>query len=167
MKTENSIECTKIIPLTGLLNQSPLLNTLHKSVKLEIPEINGHRKALSNIFNRLGIDNIQQVLISEPKLNKEVLSELANNFFTSNFPRKAEELVRKMTMPEFGFTDSKQPVQHASALATINKPQSDIQKQIIAEIKNRSAESMQELNQSRSVENEKTQTKDNNLDSFF
>lgn len=92
MKSENSIECSKIIPLTGILNQSPLLNTLHKSVKLEIPEINNQRRALSNIFNRLGIDNIQQVIISEPKLNKEVLSELANNFFTSSFPQKLKNL---------------------------------------------------------------------------
>ncbi len=165
MKSENSIECSKIIPLTGILNQSPLLNTLHKSVKLEIPEINNQRRALSNIFNRLGIDNIQQVIISEPKLNKEILSELANNFFTSSFPQKAEELIRKMSMPEYGFTDPKQPSPSTLAMNTVTQPQSDIQKQIIEEIKQRSAESMQEFNQQKNESNNKTNEID--LNNFF
>ncbi|WP_436899580.1 hypothetical protein [Acinetobacter gyllenbergii] len=99
----SDIKCSKVIPFTGLLSPSPLLNNLHKTAKLEIPEVNDHRKALGNIFNRLATPNIQSLILNNPKLNATVLSEVANNFFTSNYTKKAEALVKTMSMPNYLF----------------------------------------------------------------
>lgn len=134
---KSDISCSKIIPFTGLLTPSTLLNSIHKSAKLEIPEINDHRRSLGNIFNRLGIDNIQSVILNNPKLNTTVLSEVANNFFTSNFPKKAEELIRTMSMPSYNFDtaqeNSSSITQNISNKVEINP----IQQEIIDQIKAR------------------------------
>ena len=135
---KSDISCSKIIPFTGLLTPSTLLNSIHKSAKLEIPEISDHRRSLGNIFNRLGIDNIQSVILNSPKLNTTVLSEVANNFFTSNFPKKAEELIRTMSMPSYSFDTTKENSPSITNQSTSNKVEiNPIQQEIIDQIKAR------------------------------
>ncbi|MDP7811494.1 hypothetical protein QWI50_19255, partial [Acinetobacter baumannii] len=60
---------------------------------------------------------------------------------------------------------SAQPSPSTLAMNTVTQPQSDIQKQIIEEIKQRSAESMQEFNQQKNESNNKTNEID--LNNFF
>ncbi len=153
------IKCSKVIPFTGLLSPSPLLNNLHKTAKLEIPEINDHRKSLGNIFNRLGINNIQSLILDNPKLNSVVLSEVANNFFTSSYYRKAEELVRTMSMPNYQFENGSNEIVK-SATPVINP----IQKEIIEQIKAKEQHSQQRSND---VTKENTNNQEQGFGSFF
>ena len=149
------IKCSKVIPFTGLLSPSPLLNNLHKTAKLEIPEVNDHRKSLGNIFNRLGINNIQSLILDNPKLNSVVLSEVANNVFTSSYYRKAEELVRTMSMPNYQFENGSNEITK-SETPVINP----MQKEIIEQIK-----AKEQLSQQRS--NEVTKENSNNQEQGF
>ena len=149
------IKCSKVIPFTGLLSPSPLLNNLHKTAKLEIPEVNDHRKSLGNIFNRLGINNIQSLILDNPKLNSVVLSEVANNFFTSSYYIKADELVRTMSMPNYQFENDSNEITKSST-PVINP----MQKEIIEQIK-----AKEQLSQQRS--NEVTKENSNNQEQGF
>ena len=161
---KSDISCSKIIPFTGLLTPSTLLNSIHKSAKLEIPEISDHRRSLGNIFNRLGIDNIQSVILNNPKLNTTVLSEVANNFFTSNFPKKAEELIRTMSMPSYNF-DTAQENSPSITQSISNKVEiNPIQQEIIDQIKARENIAVPSISQPQKVQ-EPSQEQDFN--SFF
>lgn len=153
------IKCSKVIPFTGLLSPSPLLNNLHKTAKLEIPEVNDHRKSLGNIFNRLGINNIQSLILDNPKLNSVVLSEVANNFFTSSYYRKAEELVRTMSMPNYQFENGSNEITK-SATPVINP----MQKEIIEQIKAKEQISQQRSND---VTKENSNNQEQGFGSFF
>ena len=153
------IKCSKVIPFTGLLSPSPLLNNLHKTAKLEIPEVNDHRKSLGNIFNRLGINNIQSLILDNPKLNSVVLREEANTFFTSSYYRKAEELVRTMSMPNYQFENGSNEITK-SATPVINP----MQKEIIEQIKAKEQISQQRSND---VTKENSNNQEQGFGSFF
>lgn len=156
------IKCSKVIPFTGLLSPSPLLNNLHKTAKLEIPEVNDHRKSLGNIFNRLGINNIQSLILDNPKLNSVVLSEVANNFFTSSYHRKAEELVRTMSMPNYQFENGSNGSNEITKSATpVINP---MQKEIIEQIKAKEQISQQRSND---VTKENSNNQEQGFGSFF
>ncbi|WP_254433888.1 hypothetical protein [Acinetobacter sp. Marseille-Q1618] len=158
--SNKNISCSRILPLTGMLNESPLLNGLHKSSKLELPEIQDHRKALGNIFNRLGLPEVvKQSVINEPKLNSKILNEIAHNFFSSSYPSKSQELIHTMSMPSYNFN---QKIENES---NINQQISPIQQKIIEEIKSLNSTAPTQSYQSEPSQNEQTNGQDFN--NFF
>lgn len=163
MTNKANISCTKVIPLTGLLSPSPELNSIHKSGKLELPELKDHRNSLSNLVSRLGVPNIQREILEKPKLNSQILSEIANNFFTSSYSRKAEELVRTMSMPNYSFEIDKSNTVMDRTIPENSTPNPK-QQEIIEQIKAMSSGFKPNMPESE-PKKENENTKD--FDSFF
>ena len=159
MKDDNDkISCTKIIPFSGMLSPSPLLGSIHKSGKLELPELKEHRNSLDNLISRLGIPSIHNELLKNPKLDAKILSEIASNFFSSSYSPKANDLVRTMSMPNFHFDNIKE-----TTVPNID-PQpvkNELQQSIINEIKEMAS------SQPKASEENKENNQSQNFDNFF